>query len=65
MAVRQDIIDFAAKIDAATTAIGDRIQRLIDKSNTLSTEEKAELQRISDGLDAMGKDPENPVPPIP
>lgn len=65
MAVRQDIVDFSKKMDTATTAIGDRIQRLIDASTTLSSEEKAELQRISDGLDMMGKDPENPLPPIP
>ena len=62
-----DVIkDFAAKIDAATNLIAARIQKLIDQvtEGTVTPEQVAEaLQPEVDKLEAMGKDPENPVPP--
>lgn len=61
--IRQDVKDVIAKFDAATTAISDRIDKLIANSTGLTADEKAAFQAEADKLDAMGKDPVNPVPP--
>ena len=69
MALGQDILDLLNRIDIATSAIAARIQKLIDlltkASGGLTAEE---AQAIADklsvetaALEAMGKDPANPV----
>lgn len=62
--VRQDIADFSAQVDAATSEIAARIQRLVDATN-LSADEKAKFAGIVTTLQEMGKDPVNPIPPMP
>jgi methyl-accepting chemotaxis protein len=62
--VLDQVRDFAAKIDAATSAIAARIQKLVDKVNagTATPEEiAAVLQPEVDRLTEMGKDPSNPA----
>lgn len=60
------------EIEAATTAVADRIQRYIDKitaggmSEAEEAEALAELGRVIGPLKEMGKDPSDPVPdPVP
>lgn len=54
------------QIDAATTAIGARLQKLIDNAanagQLTSAEIAAALQPEVDRLTAMAADPNNPVP---
>lgn len=54
------IAEVLAKIDAATSAIADRIQKLVDNTDNLTPEQTAAFQTEIDKLDAMGKDP-NPA----
>ena len=59
-----------AKVDVATSDIAARIAKLSSNIGSMSAEEedaaKAELDRITATLEAMGKDPANPVPvPLP
>jgi hypothetical protein len=70
MAVSQDIKQLATQIDSATTAVADRIQKLIGQiQGGLSADEAnqviAQLQPIVTNLQNLGKDAENPVPPLP
>lgn len=62
--MRQDIIDFAAKVDAATTVIANEIAALAAASSGLAPDEKTKLQSIVDRLTALAADPNNPVPPV-
>lgn len=62
MAVSADTAALITAFDTATDNIAARIQRLIDKSNTLSADDKAALQGEVDKLNALGQDPANPVP---
>jgi len=48
--------------DDATTAVGNRIQKLIDSGNTDSTEFLTALQAEADKLKAMGSDGNPPAP---
>lgn len=63
--IRQDVADIITKFNVETTAISERLDRLIAASSTLTADEKAAFQAISDHLDVMGTDPTNPVPPLP
>lgn len=65
MALSQESKDLLAKLDAATTAVSDRIDALLANPNTSEAEFRAALQPIADHLDALGRDPNNPVPTIP
>ncbi len=62
MAIGQETARVISEIDAATTAIATRIDQLVLDSD-LTAEEKAEFQRISERLRALGANPEQPVPP--
>lgn len=69
MATAADFQAGFAKLDAATTAIAARIQKYIDakQSGMTDAEEAAalvELGRLVAPLEAMGKDPVDPVPVI-
>lgn len=69
MAVGQDIIDLAAKIDAATNLVATEITFLQSQiKNSMTDDEvakvKASMQAITDRLTAMGTDPNNPIPPV-
>lgn|SRR5678816_89170 len=59
--ISDDVAAVLAAVDTATTAIADRIARLIAKSG-LSVEEKAAFQVEIDKLIAMGKDDVIPQP---
>ena len=65
MGLSQDSKDLLSKIDKSTTAIGDRIQRLLDNPNTTEAEFRAALGPIAEHLDALGKDQANPFPTLP
>ena len=70
MAVAQDIKDLITKVDVATTKIAERITELMDQldggvSASEAEEIKSQLQPLVDQLEAMGKDPNDPVPPPP
>lgn len=52
------------KFDDATNLIAARIQKLIDAGG-LSPESEAALQNEVAKLEALGQDPNNPVPPEP
>ena len=67
MALSQDFLDLAAKIDAATNAVAARIAALGDKvKNSMTDAEvasvKTALQAEADRLTVLGSDPVNPVP---
>jgi hypothetical protein len=66
MAISQQILDLLARGDAATSAMAARIQKLIEAVGTGMSEQdvealKAALGAEADKLDALGKDPANPV----
>lgn len=65
MALSQESRDLLKKVDTATSAIGARIQALLDKEGTTEAEFRAALTPLAESLEAMGKDPNNPVPPLP
>jgi len=60
--IKPDEAAIIAKFDAATTKIADRINKLI-AAGGISAEAEAELTRIASTLEALGSDPENPIPP--
>lgn len=65
MAVTETIRVFAARVDAATNEIASDIRVLRDKvaaGTPLTEEDQAELDRLATALEALGRDPENPVP---
>jgi hypothetical protein len=68
MAVSPEIIDLIQKFDTATTAVSDRIDRLIAEIQAGTLTDQAEivarLQPIADHLDALGKDPAKPFPAL-
>ena len=59
--ISDDVAAVLAAVDTATTAIADRIARLLAKTG-LSAEEKAAFQVEIDKLTAMGKDDAIPQP---
>ncbi len=63
--VEQTTLDLIARINAATNSIAARIQALIDAaaaSGSVTTAEvNTALNPVVASLEAMGKDPENPV----
>lgn len=64
MAVSAQIQAFSDRVDKATSAIAAKIQALTDKvkaGNPLTPEDVALLDGEAAKLEAMGKDPENPV----
>lgn len=66
--VRQEVKDFAARMDAATNNLAADIQRIKDQlaaAGKLTDEEKAELERIASRAEAMANDPDNPDPEAP
>jgi hypothetical protein len=63
MPVSPDVAAVIAEFDTATNAIADRIQRLINRPNSpLSAEDKAAFSAEVVKLQALGKDPEEPIP---
>jgi hypothetical protein len=66
MAVIPEVTAIIQRFDAETTAISDRIDRLIAQiqSGTITDQQEIarQLQPIADRLDALGHDPENPIP---
>jgi len=63
MAVSPAVAQIIAEFDTATDAIAARIAKLIAASTTLSADDTAALEAEVAKLQALGKDPENPVPP--
>lgn len=61
MTMGQETLRVIQAIDAATTDIATRIERLIADAD-LTAEERAEFERLVARLQALGHDPENPVP---
>jgi predicted nuclease with TOPRIM domain len=69
MAAAKDINDLLNRIDTATTQIGERIRKLAEQlvggvSASESEGIRTRLLTEADTLESMGKDPENPVPPV-
>jgi hypothetical protein len=65
MALSQESKDLLKKVDDATSAIGARIQALLDRPNTTEQEFRDALTPIATALENLGKDPVNPIPPMP
>ncbi len=63
MAVSAPVAALITEFDAATNAIAARIQTLINNSGTLSADDQAALQTEVTNLQALGKDPNAPIPP--
>lgn len=61
MPVSPEVAALISKFDVATTAIADRIAKLMAGAH-LSAEDQAALQAEVDKLTALGADPNNPVP---
>jgi len=68
MAISPEVQSLISKFDSATTAVSDRIDRLIAEIQNGSVTDQAEivarLQPIADHLDQLGKDPANPFIPL-
>jgi hypothetical protein len=68
MSVTPEVDALILKFDSATTAVSDRIDRLIAEIQGGTLTDQAEiarrLQPIADHLDALGKDPANPFPAL-
>jgi hypothetical protein len=65
MAVSAQIQAFSDRVNAATNEIASDLQKLRDKvaaGTQLSAEDAAVLDAAASKLEAMGVDPENPVP---
>lgn len=68
MATLEQFTAAFARIDTATTAIADRIKKLEDSIKNMGLTAAQEdtllgqLSGLADSLDAMGKEPTNPVP---
>lgn len=70
MAFGQETLDLMKQVDAATTDVADRIQKLIDAQASAPTEEEkakitAAINAELDRLRGLGRDPNNPIPPAP
>lgn len=70
MAVSQELKDVLARIDAATTKIGQKLDALAQQISTNMSQAdvddlKTQLGTEADKLEAMATDPANPVPPGP
>ncbi len=71
MALSQDLLDLAKKLDDECTAIGLVITNLVAKLQdaSITPEEKQKvfdaLNAVSARLTVLGSDPQNPVPPAP
>lgn len=72
MATSQQYADAQARIDEATTAIAALIRKLVaqQQAGGMTAEEEdaalAKYSAVADALEAMGKDPNDPVPvPVP
>lgn len=61
MAVDPKVAALITEFDTATDAIAARIQRLINAGG-LNADSQAALQAEVDKLNALGQDPQNPVP---
>ncbi len=64
MPVSADTAAVISAFDVATTAIADRIARLVAGQTGLSADDKAAFQTEIDKLTALGQDPANPIPPV-
>ncbi len=67
--MHKDFEDLRVRLDAATSAIGAKLQKLLDElAGGVSADEAkqllAEYTPLVEQLETMGKDPVNPVPPI-
>lgn len=68
MALQQEFLDVLKRIDDATTAIGVKIQKLLDQlaaGGMTADEEASVLQQAKDEaakLEGLAADPTNPVP---
>lgn len=65
MALSKESKDLVKKLDTATSAIAARLKALLDKPNTTEAEFRAELAPLATALEAMGKDPQDPIPDLP
>lgn len=70
MTVTTEVRALTARIDEATNAIGARLQALADRlEGDISAADaaliKADLEAEATRLEAMGRDPANPIPPEP
>lgn len=55
-----------ADLNTNTNAVSARLDRIIAQlGNTVSPDQIAQLQAVSDHLKALGQDPANPVPTVP
>jgi hypothetical protein len=64
VAVSQEVAAFISDVNVATNKIAQRIQDLINKPTVaLSAEDKAALAGVVTDLNALGADPNNPLPP--
>ncbi len=54
--IRQDVKDFTDKANTAIVVLSARLDKLVAGSVTLSDEEKAELQKVVDALNALAVD---------
>jgi hypothetical protein len=64
MAVSKQIIEFSARVDAATNEIAADLQALRDKiaaGTALTADDATALDGLASKLEALGKDPEAPV----
>lgn len=67
MTVTAQIQEFSDRVNAATNEIAADLQALRDKvaaGTPLTEEDTALLNAAASRLEAMGADPENPVPPV-
>ncbi len=70
MTVKQDLDALLAAVDAGTTAVAARLDRISQGVKNAMTDAevadvKAKLQGEADHLVAMGQDQANPIPPPP
>lgn len=63
MPVSADSQAIITAIDNATNAIAARIQALVNAQGSMSADDKAAFQAEIAKLQALGADPNNPVPP--
>lgn len=64
MPVSPAVAALIAQFDDATNKIAARIQKFIDSSGSLSAEDSAALSAEVTKLQALGADPNNPVPAV-
>lgn len=63
MAVSTDVAAIISAMNDATNAIASRIAALVAAAGTLSADDKAAFATEVANLQALGADPNNPVPP--